>query len=46
MGASIGSVEVVGIGTREGVGVEIELNKSEAVGGKWGEGKSELDKSD
>ena len=34
MGASIGSVEVVGIGTREGVGVEIELNKSEAVGGK------------
>ena len=34
MGAGIGSVEVVGIGTRESAGVEIELDKFEAVGGK------------
>ena len=46
MGAGIGSVEVVGIGTGEGVGVEIKLDKSDAVGGKQGEGKLELDKSE
>ena len=44
MGAGIGYV-VVEIGKREGVGVEIELDKSKRVWGKWGEGKSELDKS-